>query len=200
MAPRGRPGGLMRVLYCGLSGVVHPSATTYRLVRGKDPWHNGHAEYEAVPWLAETLAHWPDVRVVLTSTQPWKHGLPAVLQRMPALAGRVVGHTFEDLTTHPVRSVRTRSGVSRPRSFSSEDYWRMNKADIVVAHVDWLKPEAWVAVDDEDILWRPEHAAHVCIVDGCEGLGHSEEQDRLLHCLRANFGPGRDPLSSEFQR
>lgn len=169
--------------------MVHPSATTYRLVRGKDPWHNGDVEYEAVPWLAETLAHWPDVRVVLTSTQPWKHGLPAVLQRMPALAGRVVGHTFEDLTTQPVRSVRTSSGGSRTRSISSEDYWRMNKADIVAAHVDWLEPEAWVAVDDEDILWRPEHAAHVCIVDGCEGLGHPVEQDRLLRCLQANFGP-----------
>jgi hypothetical protein len=119
---------------------------------------------------------------------------------MPALAGRVIGYTFEDLTTQPVRSVRTRSGASRRRSFSSEDYWRMNKADIVAAHVDWLKPGAWVAVDDEDILWRAEHAAQVCIVDGCEGLRSPAEQEKLLRCLRANFGLPRDPLGGEFQR
>lgn len=179
----------MRVLYLGLSGTTHPSATTYHLLRGKNPWDDGHAEYEAVPWLAQALAYWPDVKIVLTSTQPWKHGLPAVLQRMPQLAERVVGFTFEDLTTQPVRLMRMRSGTSRWTSFSSEDYWRMNKGAIVNVHVDWLKPRAWVAVDDEDILWRLEHAAHVCIVDGCEGLMHPTEQDRLLTCLELNFGP-----------
>jgi hypothetical protein len=50
----------MRVLYLGLSGTTHPSATTYHLVRGKNPWDDGHAEYEAVPWLAQALACWPD--------------------------------------------------------------------------------------------------------------------------------------------
>jgi len=190
----------MRVLYLGLSGVTHPSASTYELVHGKSPWSNGHMEYEAVPWLADALKAWRDVRIVLTSTQPWKHGLPAVLDGLSPLAENVVGHTFEDLTTKPVRMVKTRAGVSRPCSFSSEDYWRMNKSDIVAAHVDWLKPQAWVAVDDEDILWRSEHAAHVCIVDGCEGLRHPTEQYRLLGCLRSNFGPPRNPLSGEFQR
>lgn len=190
----------MRVLYLGLSGTTHPSATTYQLVRGKNPWDDGHAEYEAVPWLAQALACWPDVKIVLTSTQPWKHGLPAVLQCMPPLAERVVGFTFEDLTTQPVRLVRTRSGTSRWTSFSSEDYWRMNKGDIVAAHVGWLKPEAWVAVDDEDILWRPEHAAHVCIVDGCEGLMHPAEQDRLLTCLQMNFGPVLGDEAAERRR
>lgn len=184
----------MRVLYLGLSGVTHPSAATYHLVRGADPWRNGHAEYEAVPWLSHALEPWPDVQIVLTSTQPWKHGLPAVLERMSSLAGRVIGFAFEDLTTQPVRSVQTRSGENLRRSFSNEDYWRMNKSDIVAAHVDWLGPEAWVAVDDEDILWRPEHAAHVCIVDGCEGLTNPAEQDKLLRCLRANFGLPREPL------
>jgi hypothetical protein len=109
---------------------------------------------------------------------------------MPLLAARVIGFTFEDLTTQPVRLVRTRSGTSWWSSFSSEDYWRMNKSHIVAAHVAWLKPEAWMAVDDEDILWPSEHAAHVCIVDGCEGLKHPAEQDKLMKYLHVNFGPG----------
>lgn len=179
----------MRVLYLGLSGVVHPSATTYALVRGRSPWRDGHTEYEAVPWLAQTLDCWPDVKIVLTSTRPWKLGLPAVLERMPPLAERVVGFTFEDLTTQPVCRVRTRAGTTIDRPYSSEDYWRMNKSDIVGAHLAWLKPRVWVAVDDEDILWPRELQSHLCIIDGCRGLAHAAEQDRLLTYLRANFGP-----------
>lgn len=178
----------MRVLYLGISGVLHPSASTYELVQGRNPWTDGHAEYEAVPWLAQTLARWPDVQVVLTSTQPWKQGLPAVLKQLGTLAERVIGFTHEDLTAKVVRQVRTRSGSNRCVGYSDADYWRMNKGDIVAAHVEWLQPQAWVAVDDEDILWPRRLADHVCIVDGCKGLKDSAEQDRLLTVLRGNFG------------
>lgn len=176
----------MRVVYLGISGVLHPSASTYELVHGHDPSDDAHRNYEAVPWLSSALARWPDVRIVLTSTQPWKHGLPAVLGHLGPLADRVVSFTYEDLTTKVVRQVRTRSGTTRLVGYSNEDYWRMHKSDIVAAHVDWLKPEAWVTVDDEDILWSREVAEHVCIVDGCKGLKHPAEQERLLTCLRMN--------------
>jgi hypothetical protein len=63
----------------------------------------------------------------------------------------------------------------------------MNKGDIVAAHVEWLQPEAWVAVDDEDILWPRGLADHVCIVDGCRGLLHPTEQDKLMTSLEMNF-------------
>lgn len=106
------------------------------------------------------------------------------------LAERVIGFTFEDLTTKALREVRTRSGITRWVGYSNEDYWRMNKANIVAAHVEWQQPQAWVAVDDEDILWPRSLAEHVCIVDGCKGLGDPLEQERLLTCLRVNFGPG----------
>lgn len=178
----------MRVLYLGISGVLHPSASTYELVQGRNPWTDGHAEYEAVAWLAQTLVRWPDVRVVLTSTQPWKHGLPAVRQHLGMLAERLIGFTYEDLTTKVVRQVHTRSGASRHVGYSDADYWRMNKSDIVAAHVEWLQPQAWVAVDDEDIQWPRRLADQVCIVDGCKGLKDSAEQDRLLTVLQGNFG------------
>lgn len=180
----------MRVLYLGISGTLHPSASTYQLVLGRSPWSDGHTEYEAAPWLAQTLERWPDARVVLTSTQPWKHGLPAVLEKLGALAARVNGFTYEDLTTRAVRQVRTRSGTTRQLTYSSEEYWRMNKSNIIAAHVEWLQPEAWVAVDDEDILWPRTLADHVCIVDGCKGLKDPAEQDRLLTYMQMNFGPG----------
>jgi hypothetical protein len=178
----------MRVVLLGISGVLHPSASLYELVHRRSPWDDGHRQYEAVPWLAQTLERWPDVQIVLTSTQPWKHGLPAVLEHLGRLAGRVIGFTYEDLTTKVVRQVRTRGGTTRSVGYSSEDYWRMNKADIVAAHVEWLQPQAWVAVDDEDILWPKSVADHVCIIDGLTGLKNPAEQDRLLTYFRANFG------------
>lgn len=180
----------MRVLYLGISGVLHPSASTYELVQRRNPWTDGHSEYEAVPWLAQALERWPEVQVVLTSTQPWKHGLPSVLEQLGTLAERVIGFTYEDLTTKVVRQVHMRSGASRHVGYSDADYWRMNKSDIVAAHVEWLQPQAWVAVDDEDILWPRRLADQVCIVDGCKGLKDSAEQDRLLTYLQMNFGPG----------
>ena len=178
----------MRLLYLGISGTLHPSASTYEVVHGRSPWDCGHRKYEAVSWLSSALTHWPDVRIVLTSTQPRKYGLPAVLELLGMLGERVIGFTYQELTTKVVRQVRTRSGTTRSVGYSNEDYWRMNKSDIVAAHVEWLSPEAWVAVDDENILWPRGLADHVCIVDGCQGLKHSAEQDRLLTYLQANFG------------
>jgi len=178
----------MRLLYLGISGTLHPSASTYELVYGQSPWDDGHLLYEAVPWLSIALTRWPDVQIVLTSTQPRRYGLPAVLGHLGALAERVIGFTFEDLTTKTVRQVRTRSGTSRHTVYSNEDYWRMNKSDIVMAHVAWAQPDAWVAVDDESILWPKRVADHVCIVDGLEGLKNPTEQDKLLTYLEVNFG------------
>lgn len=178
----------LRLLYLGISGVLHPSASLYELVHRVSPWDDGHREYESVPWLSAALEGWPDVQVVLTSTQPRKLGLAAVLEQMGELGKRVVGFTFEDLTTKHVRRLRTRGGATRLLAYSNEDYWRMNKSDIVAAHVRWSKPAAWVAVDDEDILWPQALTTRVCIVDGCHGLAHPEEQNRLLSCFELNFG------------
>ena len=186
-AAPGRRSDRLRVLYLGISGVLHPSASLYELVDGGNPWDDGHRKYEAVPWLSRVLAGWPDVEIVLSSTQPWKHGLPRVLEHLGVLAERVIGFTFEDLTKKALREVRTRGGATRLVKYSDEDYWRMNKADIVAAHVDWLQPQAWVAVDDEDILWPRRLADHVCIVDGCRGLLHPTEQDKLVTSLEMNF-------------
>ena len=129
------PSERLRVLYLGISGVLHPSASTYELIHGQSPWDARHCLYEAVPWLSTALEPWPDVKIILTSTQPWKFGLPIVLPWLGTLAERVIGYTFEELTIKVVRQMRTRSGTARQRTYSSEDYWRMNKSDIVIAHV-----------------------------------------------------------------
>lgn len=187
---KGRSAGL-QVIYLGISGVLHPSQTTYELVRRRSPWTDGHSLYEGVPLLASALQPWPSARIVLTSTLPWAHGLESVLEQLGPLAARVDGFTYEDLTTRATRTVRTRSGTTRTLTYSNEDYWRINKADIVAAHVEWLQPAAWVAIDDEDTLWPAAVARdHLVATDGCVGLQDGATRDRLLTVLEGNFGQG----------
>ncbi|MDE2300216.1 MAG: hypothetical protein KGL99_05780 [Burkholderiales bacterium] len=126
----------MNVIYLGISGVLHPSRSLYELIEGHSPESDGHRLYEAVPVLDNLLSGWPDARIVLTSTQPWAKGLPAVLNELgPGLASRVIGFTYEDLTT------KLRRG-RRQLPLSDEDYWRLLKSEIVRLHVEWLRPAA----------------------------------------------------------
>ena len=91
----------LRVVYLGISGVLHPSSSTYMWVHGRDPFEDRHCPYESARVLEQLLEGWPEVRIVLTSTRPWRYGLPAVLAELgPALASRVLGYTFKDLTEH----------------------------------------------------------------------------------------------------
>lgn len=178
------------LLYLGISGVLHPSASLYSLVFGRDPWEDGHQRYECVPVLEAVLKPWPQVKIVLTSTLPWRYGLDSVLQNLgPLLAERVVGHTYADLTTKATRTVVTLSGRTRNFGYSKEAYWRMDKAQVVQAHVDWCSPERWVAVDDEDGWWPYEvRRDRLVLTDGCDGLKTSDIQDRLHTVLLGNFG------------
>jgi hypothetical protein len=179
----------MKLLYLGISGVLHPSASLYKLVRGQSPWADGHVKYEGVPILASALAGWPDLKIMLTSTQPWAHGLESVLGELgPLLAPRVVGHTYEDITNKVTRQAQIGNGPARSVKFSDADYWRMNKAKVVATHVAWQRPERWVAVDDEDILWPDDvRQNQLVLTDGCVGLCSEAAQDRLRKVLERNF-------------
>lgn len=179
----------MDVIYLGISGTLHPSESLYQLLHGCTPWTDGHAKYEAAPVLERSLKPWPAARIVLTSTQPWSIGLAAVLDKLgPTLATRVDGFTYEDLTSKAVREFTTRSGTTRRLTRSDSDYWRMNKSDIVAAHVNWLRPARWIAVDDESILWPKDvRQDRLVLTDGCKGLLDPVARDRLLTVLEMNF-------------
>ncbi len=187
-----QPAGNLDVVYLGISGVLHPSESLYRLLNSRSPWSDGHEKFESVPVLEAALRDWPEARIVVTSTLPARDGLEATLERLGAdLAQRVIGYTFEDLTTRAKRQVlngRT-AGGSRLVGYSADDYWRMDKSSIVLAHAAWLQPRSWVAIDDEDILWPVDvRDARLVLTDGCEGLRDRTAKVRLTEVLDANFG------------
>lgn len=136
------------------------------------------------------MERWPQVEIVLTSTLPRAQGLATVLQQLgPSLAERDVGYTQDDLTTRVKRSVPKRGAGARTVGFSTDDYRRMNKADVVAVHVVWRRPVQWVAIDDEDIVWPQDvRRDRLVLTDGCVGLASAQAQDRLLTLLEGNFG------------
>lgn len=69
--------------------------------------------------------------------------------------------------------------------------WLM-KSEIVRLHRQWLRPAAWVVLDDETACWTvEEHREHIVLTDGCEGLREPRAQDRLMTLLVGNFSPPR---------
>lgn len=171
------------VLYLGVSGVLHPSRNLYEMLKGKAPEADGHREYEGVCALEALLRGWPHIRIVLTSTQTWLKGLAVVMEKLgPELSSRVLGDTYGDLTT------KAQLGP-RQAPLGHADYWRHTKAEIVRAHAEWLRPAAWIAIDDDSLLWsQEEQRQKLVLVNGCEGLLALSAQDRLLTALEDNFG------------
>lgn len=173
------------VLYLGIGGVLQPSVSTYTWVHGRDPFDDGYSPYECAPLLERLLSGWPDVRIVLTSTRPWAHGLDEVLGALgPELASRIVGYTFQDLTE------RAKVGERFPRCLSEMEYWRLSKSQVVEKHVRWLQPSRWVAVDDEAYGWSDhELACNVVVTPPVEGLANEEARTKLHGLLVHQFGP-----------
>ena len=180
-----------QLLYLGISGTLHPSQSAYELVMGRNPWEDGHHTYEAVPWLVNALERWPAVCIVLTSAKASKSGFEQTLSEIgPELGSRVIGATFVDLTTRVLRARPGKAGpVMRPR-FSVDDYWRMNKSEVVRQHVSWGQPAAWVILDDEDIDWKEGDMPHLVMTDSCSGLLQAQAQATFLSVCAENFGPG----------
>lgn len=181
--------GAPPTLYLGISGVCHPSESTYHLVRGRSPWNDGHAKYEGLPVLEAALAPFPDVEIILTAAEVRTQGFDKVLEQLgPVLAKRVAGYTYLDLTAKVTRLVRRRDASDKEVPISDDDYRRMSKAQVVTTHVAWRRPKAWIAVDDEDILWPPDvRREKLVLTDGCLGLRDPFAQDQLSFVLSKNF-------------
>ncbi|MFG6459801.1 NIF family HAD-type phosphatase [Roseateles sp. BYS96W] len=181
------------VLYLGIGGVLHPRESMYRWTRGRASSEDGHEPYECIPLLTDLLNGWPGVRIVLTSIRPQEHRLPVILEALgPGLAPRVIGNTFEDLTS------KARFGQLQ-RHVSDLDYVRMSNALVVEKHLAWLRPRAWVGVDAEARGWTDsELACNVVITPPLSGLIDAEAAAKLAGLLAHQFGPPIESLPTEW--
>lgn len=67
------------------------------------------------------------------------------------------------------------------RHLSDLDYWHMRKGHIVEKHLAWLRPRAWLAIDDEAQGWTDrELACHVVLTPPPQGLLDPEAQAKLV--------------------
>jgi hypothetical protein len=79
--------------------------------------------------------------------------------------------------------------TKRGKPMTDDDYWRLDKSGIVRAHVAWLKPPAWIAIDDEDIRWDEDTRENrLVLTPGHCGLADLATLDRLVEVMWKNFG------------
>jgi hypothetical protein len=165
-------GGL--VLYLDFDGVLHPEDVWRR--PGYGPYvatPPGHVVFEHAALLAHCLDPYPELRIVLSTS--WVRvfrSVRKVARRLPPeLRRRVVGATFHG-RMDPVwfRSV--------PRGMQ------------VWGDVCRRRPEAWLALDDDDAGWPAVCRAHLVHTDPVLGISAPAVLAELQARLAAMRAPG----------
>lgn len=165
--PKGRGA---KVLYLDYDGVLHhedvwrhPRRGLYFGAEGA-----GHTLFENAGLLAQLLAPYPDVFIVLSTSWVrslrYSHAaskLPDVVRR------RVIGATFH-----------TR--------MNTKDFDRLTRAYQVLSDVERRQPSAWVAIDDA-LGWPIEVESHFVPSDPAAGISSSKVKSDLEDKLRLNF-------------
>jgi hypothetical protein len=133
--PPRRCGG--KVLYLDFDGVLHPESVYLYRNRGPALLNApGHELFEHCKRLETVLSPYPDVRIVLsTSWVRMRRSLSNASRRLtPALQARVIGATYH-------KEMDARAFEDAPRGMQ------------VWSDVLRRKPDAWLAVDDDDLHW-----------------------------------------------
>jgi hypothetical protein len=125
------------VLYLDFDGVLHPEEVWRK--RGHGPYvasPPGHEVFEHAQLLAEVLAPYPDVAIVLSTS--WVRVLNSVTKaarRLPeSLRSRVIGATFH-------------------REMDATLFQQMPRGVQVWGDVCRRRPQAWLALDDDAEDW-----------------------------------------------
>jgi len=101
----------------------------------------GHSLFENVPLLLETLAPFPQVKVLLSTSWVPVRGYGKTLKRLPlALRERIIGATFH--SEHMLH----------------ENWSAIARGYQILGDVGRRRPARWVALDDDFEDWPEEHA------------------------------------------
>lgn len=143
------------VLFLDFDGVLHSSD----LISAS---HSRGALFVHAAWLADALASYPALRIVL-STQ-WGLAVSPIGARshLPeALQSRVVGHTLDVYSDH-------------------DEFQRHSRAEQILRYVKVHGIRFWLAVDDDYRGWPVAARAHFMRTDSRLGLGDPLAQTELL--------------------
>ena len=163
----------LQVIYLDFDGVLHPDDVWRR--RGTGVYlggrYPGHALFENTPSLIDALAGYPSVRIVLSTSWVRVLRYSHVCKRLPdALRERVVGATFHT-------------------AMHRDWFESLKRGEQVLRDVSRRRPEAWVALDDDEEGWGEHAERHLVHCDSEFGLRGPGVPERLSALLLQNFGP-----------
>ncbi len=169
LAGRGQP-----LLYLDFDGVLHHEDVWRHPRRGVyfGPLGEGHEFFEHAERLAEVLAPFPQVRIVLSTSWVRMLGFERAKRQLPAvLQARVIGATHHSAMPQDV-------------------FANMPRGEQVLSDVRRRKPSAWVALDD-DIEGPSAYQRGLVATDPAQGLLGGGVIEHLEAHLRRMTEAGR---------
>lgn len=149
----------MKICYLDFDGVLHDEEVYYHPRRGIYMRTPGRILFEWAPILETLLQPFPEVKIVLSTS--WVHARRfayAKSQLSAALQTRVVGATFHS------REMRRGEFIQLPRGVQiARDVYRR-------------RPQAWFAIDDDDVGWPEGYRNRLVKTTGTCGLSDAQAQ------------------------
>ena len=169
-------GGLL--LYLDFDGVLHHENVLWHPKRGA--YLDAPPEYrlfQHAPLLAQLLAPYPEIRIVLSTSWARVYGCRAAAKRLPmSLRNRVIGATFHS------RMVEL--------EFLSHSRGMQIWADVVRR-----RPRDWLALDDDTLDWPHWCQNKLIATHETEGIAEPAVTQQIEQRLRDMAGPAT-PLQS----
>lgn len=159
-------------LYLDYDGVLHPDAVYRekdRIVLRRD----GLSLFEWAPLLDETLAGFPGVQIVLSTS--WVRVLSFATAKtwLPAgLQARVVGATYHSEMRPP--------SMNR---YDPEPFVLLTRYEQILQHVQRHSIERWIALDDDHEHWPADQRHRLVALDGELGIAEPGKLSELAQKL-----------------
>lgn len=144
----------------------HPRVGPYLSV----PEGKGYVLFQHAELLEQLLLPYPDVQIVLSTAWVLRYGQSKTAKFLrPSLRARVIGATFHSQTNDHVFEAKSR-GLQ------------------VLEDVLRRRPNAWLAIDDNDKDWPEEALGEFIKTHEHDGISESDVLDRLKQKLSQTFG------------
>ena len=143
------------VMYLDFDGVLHHENCMWHPRRGAYlDAPERYTLFQHVGQLEQMVAPYSELQIVLSTSWLLRYGFSATAARLPpALRARVIGGTFHS------------------RHMRAEDFRWIPRGQQVTNDVLRRRPRGWLALDDNDEGWHPEHAHRHVLTHMYEGIG-----------------------------